>query len=410
MKTSKQEHPHADIFTAIDAQIEAELQSLIELRHVLHAHPELSRAEHETTSRIERALADEAVVTRRGPGGVGLIVDSGPSTGPRICVRADIDALALTESTDEPFASRRPGLMHACGHDVHTAVVLGVTKALSRLAPELPLRFLFQHAEEATPGGALDLVAAGAMTDVRAILTLHCDPSRDVGRVGLQSGPLTAAADVFEVTLKGTGGHGARPHETQDLVLCATQAIAALYHAFDRGIDARLPLSISVGVLRAGLTSPNVIPSEVYFAGTVRTPDAQARAQVPFIIERVLGGLGQMWGISHSLDFRRGAPPVHNAPYVVAALNDAVADVLGLEAIDPPSLPSMGGEDFAWYLPHAPGALLRIGTGKGSPLHSATFRADDRAIGLSSKILARAAIILALAPEALIDAARPPER
>jgi amidohydrolase len=381
---------------ALDAHIEALAPEAIALRHTLHRHPEISRREHATTDRLEamlRALPAPLRI-RRGPGGLGLIVDAGPENARRVCLRADIDALAVTEQSGVAFASEHPGVMHACGHDVHTATVLLALGALVSTHPEVPLRFLFQPAEEATPGGSLDLIAAGAVEGVSRILSLHCDPTRAVGHVGLQAGPLTAAADVFEVTLRGKGGHGARPHETQDLVLVGCEAVQALYHALDRGIDARKPLSVSVGVFRAGHTSANVIPAEVFFSGTVRTTDRSVRDAVPAIFERVLGGVCDIWQVRHTLTITRGAPSVDNDPGVVDALRTACLAVIGSQNIEPTGLPSMGGEDFAWYLDHVPGALLRIGTGVGAPLHSAHFCADDRAIALAARILARAALRL----------------
>lgn len=377
----------------IDRAVVAEAERLVALRHDLHRHPELSRRERRTTDRVAAALADLEASVRRGPDDLGLIVDVGPP-GPRIALRADLDALALDEASGVSFASRVPGVMHACGHDVHTACLVGAARALARAAPDRAFRFLFQPAEEATPGGALDLIAAGAMEGVTAILALHCDPSRPVGRVGLQAGPLTAAADVFEVELRGRGGHGARPHETQDVVVVLTLAIQALHMAFDRHVDARTPLVMTIGTVHAGLTSPNVIPDRATFSGTVRTVDPDARDAVGPLFQRVLDGVSATWGVTYDLKLRRGAPPVVNDARAVAALREASEEVLGAGAVEPTGPPSMGGEDFGWYLDHAPGALLRLGTGVGAPLHSAAFTADDAAIPLGARVLARAALAL----------------
>ncbi len=388
--------PHLD---TLDRHLHAEAAAMVAFRHDLHRHPELSRTEHRTTDRLEAALADlrdaGRLRIRRGPAGLGLIVDAGPEGSPRTCLRADIDALAVSEESGVAFASTHPGVMHACGHDVHTTAILAATRALAVCAPDRRFRFLFQPAEEATPGGSLDLIAAGALEGVSSILTLHCDPTRPVGRVGLQAGPLTAAADVFEVQLLGQGGHGARPHETQDLVLAGCQAVQALYHAFDRGVDARTPLSISVGTFHAGSSSANVIPAELRFTGTIRTTERAARDAAPAIVRRVLDAVCGLWQVRHDLEIRRGAPSVYNDSALVEALRTACQAVLGPEAIDPPGLPSMGGEDFAWYLDHVPGALLRVGSGVGAPLHSARFVADDAAITPAARILARTARALA---------------
>ena len=391
--------PAADDSTLRIARVEAALAlaaaDAIAFRHDLHRHPELSRQEHRTTGRIEAALSGLPVRIRRGKDGLGLIVDAGPEALSRVCLRADIDALALDEQSGVEFPSEHPGIMHACGHDVHTSVVLAATRALVQGAPDVPFRFLFQPAEEATPGGSLDLIAAGALEGVSKILTVHCDPTRALGRVGLQAGALTAAADVFEVTLNGHGGHGARPHETQDLVLVGCEAVHALYHALDRGVDARKPLAISVGVFHAGRSSTNVIPAEAYFAGTIRTTDRAVREAVPAILARVLAGISSIWQVEHRLVLTRGAPSVFNDPEVVEVLRSACVQVIGAANIEPTGLPSMGGEDFAWYLDHVPGALLRLGTGLGAPLHSARFTADDGAIQIGARILAHAALRLA---------------
>ena len=373
----------------LDLAIQAHAVEGVALRHAMHRHPELSRVERDTTARLEQALAGVPCRVRRGPDEVGLIVDLGPP-GPRPCLRADIDALALTECTGVAFSSETPGVMHACGHDVHTAVVLTALKALADTLPDRPFRFLFQPAEEATPGGSLDLIRAGALEDVTGILALHCDPTRPVGRVGLQAGPLTAAADVFEVTLNGRGGHSARPHETDDLVLAACQLVTQLHLAFDRCVDARAPLTLTVCVFQAGDRSANVMPERVRFAGTLRTSCAQARARSEGVFTRVIEAARLSTGAHIDYTIKRGAPPVVNDAALVEALRNACINVLGTSGVEPIGLPSMGGEDFAWYLDHVPGALLRVGTGVGAPLHSPQFTADDAVIPIAARVMARA--------------------
>jgi amidohydrolase len=377
----------------LDRSVAGDLEALLALRHAMHREPELSGAEHVTTARVEAALDGVGARIRRGPKGVGLIVDVGPP-GPRVAVRADLDALALDEAVDVPYASCVPGVMHACGHDVHTASLVGAARALASACPERPFRFLFQPAEEATPGGALDLIAAGAMEDVTAILMLHCDPTRPVGRVGVQAGPVTAASDTFEVTLRGTGGHGARPHETQDLVLALAQALQALHLAFDRAIDDRVPHVLSVGTVHAGRTSANVIPDRAVFTGTVRTVDPATRERVEPVFRRALDGVAAAWDVAYDLKLTRGAPPVINDARVAEAVRLAASEALGADGVEALGPPSMGAEDFGWYLAHAPGALLRLGVGVGAPLHSASFRADDAAIAIGARVLARAALHL----------------
>ena len=375
----------------IDRLIARIAPRLIALRHNLHRHPELSHEEARTTSIVEAALADLGLASRRGPDDLGLIIDSGPP-GPRIALRADLDALALTEETGLPYASKVPGVMHACGHDIHTACLVGAVRALTSVVPDVPLRFLFQPAEEATPGGALGLIEAGAMENVRGIFALHCDPRCAVGTLGVRPGPLTAACDVFHLRIHGRGGHGARPHETQDTVLVAAQIIQAVHHAFDRGLDARQPFVISFGTIRAGGTSSNVIPADVSMSGTIRTPHEAARHAIEPIFGRVLDGVCAAWELDYELKIEAGAPPVFNDARLVESILLAGRAVGGEDSLASPTLPSMGGEDFSWYLPHAPGAMFRIGVGVGSPLHSSTFQADDAVIALGARILARSAL------------------
>jgi amidohydrolase len=377
----------------LDRALAGDLERLVSMRHDIHREPELSGAEHATTAKVEAAFAGLDVRMRRGPNGVGLVVDAGPP-GPRVALRADLDALALDEAVDVPYRSRVPGAMHACGHDVHTAAVVGAARALVTTCPERPFRFLFQHAEEMTPGGALDLIAHGAMRDVTAIVMLHCDPTRALGRVGIQAGPVTASSDAFTVTLRGEGGHGARPHETQDLVLALAQAIQQVHLAFDRAIDDRTPHVVSVGTVHAGRTSNNVIPDRATFGGTIRTVDARTRDRVEPVFRRALGGVAAAWGVEYDLEILRGAPPVLNDAAVAEVIRAAAVEALGAEAVEPMGPPSMGAEDFGWYLAHAPGALFRLGVGVGAPLHSASFRADDQSVLLGARVLVRAALDL----------------
>ena len=380
-----------ELAQAIDDYIEEWRYRLVAIRHEIHRHPELSREESRTTTAVANALSDLDLRIRRGPSDLGLIIDQGPP-GPRVALRADLDALAIHEESGVPFASKNKGVMHACGHDVHTAILIGAVRALHRTVPDRPLRFIFQPAEEATPGGAIDMVEAGAMDDVIAIMALHVDPHRPVGNVGIQTGPLTSACDVFRLRIHGHGGHGARPHETQDTILIAAQAIQAMHHAFDRGLDARHPFVLTFGTLHAGATAHNVIPAVAEMTGTVRTPIQVARDSIEPLMRKVLGGLCGAWGLEYELELKQGAPPVVNDASVVDVIRHAATQVVGSDRVTPTGLPSMGAEDFSWYLPYAPGAMFRLGVGIGSPLHSATFRADDAAIPIGARILAHAAL------------------
>ncbi|MCB9639582.1 MAG: amidohydrolase [Myxococcales bacterium] len=383
-----------EVFEQIRQQIEIDTPKIVTLRHCLHQYPELSHKEVETTRRVEEALADLDVQVRRGATGVGLIVDLGPKNQPRVMIRGDMDALAIEEETGLPFESVHQGVMHACGHDVHTASVFGALRVLAKCAPHRAFRFIFQHAEEVTPGGAAELIKEGALQDVAAAISMHCDPSRPVGKVGLQAGPLTASNDQFWVEVYGAGGHGARPHETQDTVLATAQIIQAIYHAFDRSVDARHPFVVSVGVIHGGDQSPNVLPTKVRFGGSIRSAHKEARMRIESILQRTLDGMSLALGVRTKLEMRFGAPGVHNDPMVVEVFREAVSSLLGDDAIEAIGLPSMGGEDFAFFAEKVPSAMLRIGTGLSTALHTPTFVADDEAVPLSSQILARTAMLL----------------
>ncbi len=284
--------------------------------------------------------------------------------------------------------------MHACGHDVHTASVFGALRILAQLAPERAFRFVFQHAEEVNPGGAVDLIKAGVLEGVAAAISLHCDPTRPVGKFAIQAGPITASNDQFWIDVYGAGGHGARPHETQDTVLAAAQIIQAIYHAFDRSVDARHPFVISVGVIHGGDQSPNVLPTKVRFGGSIRSTQIDARAKIEPILQRTLEGMAAALGVRYSLDVRPGSPGVLNDPMVVEVFREAVVSLLGEEAIQPVGLPSMGGEDFAFFAEKVPSAMIRVGTGLSTALHTPTFVADDEAVPLAAHLLARTALLL----------------
>ncbi|MCK6513077.1 amidohydrolase [Myxococcota bacterium] len=381
-------------FAQMASLIEQETPNLLHLRHSIHQHPEISRQEVETTARIEQALVETQSRIRRGPAGVGLIVDIGPPHQPQILVRGDIDALAIQEQTGLPFQSARCGVMHACGHDVHTASVFGALRVLAQIAPERAFRFVFQHAEEVNPGGAVDLIQAGVLEGVVAAISLHCDPTRPVGRFAIQDGPITASNDQFWIDVYGAGGHGARPHETQDTVLAAAQIIQAIYHAFDRCVDARNPFVISVGVIHGGDQSPNVLPTKVRFGGSIRSTHKEVRDKIAPILQRTLEGMASALGVRYALELLPGSPGVYNDRRVVDVFREAVVSLLGEEALQPIGLPSMGGEDFAFFAERVPSAMIRVGSGLSTSLHTPTFLADDQTVPLAAHLLARTALLL----------------
>ena len=383
-----------------DGWLAAHGSELIAVRRELHAHPELAWDEHLSTALVRERLHAAGLsptVLRRG---TGLVCDVGQ--GPRtVVVRADLDALPLRDLKDVEYRSQRPGVTHACGHDLHTAAVLGVGLALA--GQDLPgrVRLLFQPAEEVMPGGALTVVDEGWLDGVDAVLGLHCDPSLEVGRVGLRTGPLTSAADLLEVRLTGPGGHTSRPQNTVDLVHVLATVATGLPAALSRLVDPRAGVCVVWGRVAAG-TAANAIPAEGLLLGTVRTLDKHAWELLPELVQRLVRELAEPYGAQCEVSYLRGVPPVVNDPLVTALLAQVVHDVLGPEA-GLPAAQSLGGEDFAWYLDTVPGAMLRLGVRTPGTvpldLHQGAFDVDERAVAVGTRVLAAAAVAALAGPD-----------
>jgi amidohydrolase len=369
----------------LDDWLSAHTEDLIQVRRHLHANPELGHAEHATTALIEERLRDAGLAPKRLPTGTGLVCEIG-SGEPVIALRADLDALPVHDTKDVPYHSTVLGVCHACGHDVHTTVLLGAALALATAAPQLSgtVRLLFQPAEELIPGGALDVIAADALADVSAIVALHCHPRLDAGLVGLRVGPLTAAADAVDIHLEGPGGHTARPQLTVDLV-GALARIAVEVPA------AVAPLSVVWGAISAGAAS-NVIPSSGWLRGSVRTIDPDQWATARDVVTEAVRAVAERTGATFTVDYRSGVPPVVNDESVVEMLRTGVVATLG-EAAGVDTEVSMGGEDFGWYLQTVPGAMARLGVRRpGSPdvdgdLHQGSFDVDESAIAVGVRTL-----------------------
>jgi len=389
--------PH---LSAADQLIESAVDDvgdeLIALRRDLHAHPELSWRELRTTTLVAARLRKSGWrVTELERS--GLVADIGED-GPIVALRADLDALPVPDLTGDPWASTVEGVTHACGHDVHTSALVGAAIALGLLHEQgrLPgrVRLLFQPAEEVMPGGALTLIELGALDGVDQLFGLHCDPTLDVGRVGLREGPITGAADHLTVTLTGSGGHTSRPHLTEDLTYALGKIVTELPAILSRRLDPRSGVSVVWGIVRAG-SAHNVIPATGRVGGTVRMLDAiawsEAEKLVPLLVEQIVAP----YGVHAQVDYQRGVPPVVNDLDSIVLLGRAVERVLG-PAGHVPTQQSLGGEDFGWYLDRVRGAMGRLGTrtpgGPTYDLHQGNLRVDDRAVGIGAKVLASAAV------------------
>jgi len=271
--------------------------------------------------------------------------------------------------------------MHACGHDAHSAIAVGIAIGLSRIDPDGGYRIFFQPAEEAIVGGAVDLVAEGMVDGIHAVMAYHVDPTLETGRIGVRSGPVTAGADGFTIVLEGPGGHTSRPHRTVDLVATAGKVITDLPSTVRAAFDARMPVVTAFGAVHGG-EAPNVIPTRVELRGTIRSLHPEIRKELPGLVETTVARIASSHGATHSVEYRHGVPPVVNDPGVADVFARAARSALGDDAVVPTET-SMGGEDFAYYLDRVPGAMFRLGVAcGGGDIHSAGFRLDDGALAV----------------------------
>jgi amidohydrolase len=380
-----------------DGWLREHADDLVRVRRDLHSHPEIGYEEHRTTALLLDKLSEVGLAPKVLTRGTGLVCDVGSGDGPVVVLRADIDALPLQDEKLVPYRSTVPGLCHACGHDVHTTAVLGAGLALARVADQLDgtVRLVFQPAEEQMPGGALDVIAEGWMEGVSSAFGLHCDPALEVGRVGLKSGAITAAADALEVVLTGPGGHTSRPHNTVDLIHVLASVATGLPNALGRLVDPRAGLCLVWGHVSAGVAA-NAIPRSGVLKGTLRVLDKEAWHDAPQMVQRVVDGLVLPYGAHAEVRYQRGVPPVVNDPSATALFAAAVRGSLGTSAAVP-TLQSLGGEDFGWYLEHVPGAMARLGVkppGQERPhdLHQGTFDIDEAALPVAVTVLVAVAL------------------
>ncbi|MGF1675472.1 MAG: M20 family metallopeptidase [Rivularia sp. (in: cyanobacteria)] len=360
---------------------------LIEIRRHIHSHPELSGEEFQTAAFVAGVLSSSGIHVEENVGKTGVIGElEGNGNDKRIlAIRADMDALPIQELASLDFASRNQGIMHACGHDVHTTVGLGAAMILSQISQEITgkIRFLFQPAEEIAQGASW-MVADGAMDNIDGILGVHVFPSIPAGSVGVRYGALTAAADDIEIIITGESGHGARPHEAIDAIWIAAQVITTLQQAISRTQNPLRPVVLSIGQINGGRAS-NIIADSVRLLGTVRSLHPESRAELPHWIENIVKNVCNTYGAKYQVDYRQGVPSVQNDITLTQILQSAAEEAWGGDRVQVLPEPSLGAEDFSVYLEKAPGSMFRLGVGFPDkkinyPLHHPKFEVDESAI------------------------------
>jgi amidohydrolase len=396
-----------DLDQRIDQQVEKIAPQIIELRHQIHQNPELGYKEVKTAELVAAHLRALGLQVKTGVAKTGVTaVLQGGKPGPRIAVRADMDALPVVEQTDLPFRSTKKdtflgqevGVAHACGHDVHTTALLGVASVLNAVKADLPgsIEFIFQPDEEGPPpgekqGAALMLDEGAFETKPQAVFALHSFPDLPVGQVGYNPGPTMAAVDQFIIKIKGKQAHGAYPNLSIDPVVIAAQAILALQTIRSRNLSAFEPSVLTVGIVRGGERF-NIIPGEVHLEGTVRTYKVEVQAEVERRMREILDGTTKAGGGSYEMQYIKNTPPTVNDPALAARVKPLLERTLGAANVKLVE-PSMAGEDFAFFANEVPGFFFRLGVVKpgttSGGLHTPTFRADDSAVPAGMRVMAR---------------------
>lgn len=363
---------------------------ILEFRRHLHCHPELSLREFLTSAYIADQLKAAGIRCRLGTGERGVIADIGSSQeGQAIALRADCDALPITEESAAPYASRNPGVMHACGHDAHTAILLGTLIALHRAELPFTVRGIFQPAEE-QGDGALGMIADGALENVSRIIALHVDPNVPADTAAVVPGVQTASCQDFTITVKGRGGHAARPHLTVDPIAIAAALVTQIYQSIPRGVDSRLPLVVSVCRFHAG-AALNVIPESAELGGTIRALSDEAATKAHDLLEQLSKGTAAMHGAEIQIQFQRRIPASVNDLMISTACAEAAGRVPGIRHVVREGSPGLGAEDFADFLQYIPGCQMRIGVkiqGRPvTPLHTPNFDIDEAALLRGARLL-----------------------
>jgi amidohydrolase len=373
---------------------------LIEMRRHFHQHPEIGFQEHKTAQFVSKVLTELQIEHKTGIAETGIVaVIKGGKPGKTIALRADMDALTLTEKTGLPYASVHEGVMHACGHDAHTASLLGAAMVLGEIRQELPgtIKLIFQPAEEG-PGGAKPMIEQGALDEVDAIVGAHVWQDMPVGKLAVRYGPAMACLDSIDIAIIGKGCHGAAPHQGVDAVAVACQVVNALQTIASREINPVKPVVVSIGMINGGYAY-NIIADEINMKGTVRAIDPELRQSLPERIDRVIAGVTSSMRADYRFSYHFGYPPLINNIEITEHVETTLKRIWGPDQVLQRPDPSMGGEDMAYYLEKVPGTFIYVGSsnaekGLTSPGHSSTFAIDEAAIAIMAASMTIAAIDL----------------
>ncbi len=370
---------------------------MVRVRRDLHRHPELSWGEHRTVDVLASELSALGLQCRR-MAGTGLVADlPGPPGVPIVALRADTDALPIQEETGLGFTSVHPGVMHACGHDGHSSMLLGAAAMLKEEELAAPVRLIWQPAEEKA-AGARALIAEGVLEGVGMIFGGHVDRRYPAGQLVVTDGAVNASTDTFHIAIQGQDAHGARPHDAVDAVVVGSLMVMAIQTIVSREINPAHPSVVTVGSFHGG-EAPNVIAGRARIEGTIRSQDPEVREQLRRAVGRIARSVGDLHGAAVTVELVAGTPPLHNRPVPTALAREAAASVVGSEAVVPLAFANMGGEDFAFFLDHVPGCYIRFGgqvSGhEGFPAHSSRFDFDEQALASGAAWFAEVARLAA---------------
>jgi amidohydrolase len=376
-----------NIYQQISSYVADIEDELIDIRRTLHSQPELGREEYKTSLLIQQKLTEYGSFNITKVGNTGFCADliSGKHK-PWIALRGDMDALPIQDQKKVPYKSKNPGVCHACGHDFHSTVVLGTAAILSRFNQDLNynVRFIFQHAEEPTPGGAIDFVAAGMLQNIHAIFGLHADPMLEVERVGILPGWISAQSVHLKIDIKGEGGHSSRPYKSSDPIYTGVSILNTLYAGLYRMYKPETPFVFTIGMVTGG-DSYNSISDSFHAQGTLRVTDMEQRDILLDFIKRTIDEQLSNWKLTGGVETVIGAPPVYNDASLTKKVVDELSSVLNKDQLCEHER-SMGGEDFSQFLTEAPGVFMRMGVGTGQSVHTGLFDIDEQAIGFAVKV------------------------